>query len=59
MSAPAQEPRKTRQCGYKACTGFLGTRKCQRCRKGIVCNRCGRCRYCSGDFATVSGAVNA
>lgn len=51
MPADTPEPKKPRQCGYKHCTGSLGARKCHRCGKGITCQKCGRCRYCSGDFA--------
>ena len=50
MSAPA-EPKKTKPCGAKVCNGSLGTRKCLRYKKGMTCAKCGRCRYCSGDFA--------
>lgn len=39
-------------CGYSACKASLeGATKCLKCRKSIQCPKCGRCVYCSGDFA--------
>jgi hypothetical protein len=44
--------RKKRNCGYQPCSAPLGGgKKCIVCKKSIQCPKCGRCVYCSGDFA--------
>lgn len=44
----------TKKCGYDGCRAPINKgRVCLVCTKGNTCPKCGRCVYCSGDFAKI------
>lgn len=47
------QPKKEKSffCGYHGCNALVVHYfRCLDCGKGARCFKCGRCRYCSGDF---------